>query len=51
MEEKARYAVGVDVGTSTTRAVMGKISHDGKISVVGYGEVPSEGLRRGSVKE
>ena len=51
MEEKARYAVGVDVGTSTTRAVMGKISHDGKISVVGYGEVPSEGLRRGIVKE
>ena len=51
MEEKARYAVGVDVGTSTTRAVMGKIGHDGKISVVGYGEVPSEGLRRGIVKE
>ena len=51
MEEKARYAIGVDVGTSTTRAVMGKIGHDGKISVVGYGEVPSEGLRRGIVKE
>jgi len=51
MEEKARVAVGVDVGTSTTRAVMGKIGHDGKITVVGYGEVPSEGLRRGIVKE
>ncbi len=51
MEEKARFAVGVDVGTSTTRAVMGTIGRDGKISVVGYGEVPSEGLRRGIVKE
>lgn len=51
MEEKARFAVGLDVGTSTTRAVMGKIERDGKITVVGYGEVPSEGLRRGIVKE
>ncbi len=51
MEEKARFAVGVDVGTSTTRAVIGKIGRDGKIQVVGYGEVPSEGLRRGIVKE
>ena len=51
MEEKARFAVGLDVGTSTTRAVMGTIGRDGKISVVGYGEVPSEGLRRGIVKE
>ena len=51
MEEKARFAVGLDIGTSTTRAVMGTIGRDGKISVVGYGEVPSEGLRRGIVKE
>lgn len=51
MEEKARFAVGLDIGTSTTRAVMGAIGRDGKISVVGYGEVPSEGLRRGIVKE
>ncbi len=51
MEEKARFAVGLDIGTSTTRAVMGTIGHDGKISVVGFGEVPSEGLRRGIVKE
>ena len=51
MEEKARFAVGVDIGTSATRAVMGTIGRDGKISVVGFGEVPSEGLRRGIVKE
>lgn len=51
MEENARYAVGVDVGTNTVRAVMGKIGKDGSISVVGYGEAPSEGIRRGRVKE
>lgn len=51
MEENARYAVGVDVGTNTVRAVMGKIGRDGSISVVGYGEAPSEGIRRGRVKE
>ncbi|MDO4220301.1 MAG: cell division protein FtsA [Candidatus Saccharibacteria bacterium] len=51
MEENARYAVGVDVGTNTVRAVMGKFDKDGSISVVGYGEAPSEGIRRGRVKE
>jgi cell division protein FtsA len=51
MEENARYAVGIDVGTNTVRAVMGKIGKDGSVSVVGYGEAPSEGIRRGRVKE
>ncbi len=51
MEENARYAVGIDIGTNTVRAVMGKIGKDGSISVVGYGESVSEGIRRGRVKE
>ena len=51
MEENARYAVGVDIGTNTVRAVMGKFGKDGSVSVVGYGEAPSEGIRRGRVKE
>ena len=51
MEENARYAVGVDVGTNTVRAVMGKFDKDGSVSIVGYGEAPSEGIRRGRVKE
>jgi len=51
MEENARYAVGIDVGTNTVRAVMGKIEKDGSISVVGYGESVSEGIRRGRVKD
>lgn len=51
MEENARYAVGVDVGTNSVRAVMGRFDKNGAIAVVGYGEVPSEGIRRGRVKE
>ena len=51
MEENARYAVGVDVGTNTVRAVMGKFDKNGSVSIVGYGEASSEGIRRGRVKE
>ena len=51
MEEKARYVVGIDIGTNMVRAVQGRVGSDGVISVVGYGETPSEGLRRGIIKE
>lgn len=51
MEENARYSVGVDVGTNTVRAVMARHEKDGGLTVVGYGEAPSEGIRRGRVKE
>ena len=48
MEEKARFAVGLDIGTSTTRAVMGAIGRDGKISTRGTRPMRNhlgEGLR------
>ena len=51
MDEKARFAVGIDLGTSNVRAVMGRVNSDGTVHIVGYGQAPSEGLRRGSVKE
>ena len=51
MDEKARFAVGIDVGTSKVRAVLGRFGSDGSVNVIGYGEAPSVGLRRGSVKE
>lgn len=50
MEEKARFAVGIDVGTNYVRAVSGTVKGE-EISVIGYGEVASEGMRRGIVKE
>ena len=49
MEEKSRFAVGLDVGTSNVRAVVGSVDRDGNVSVVGYSEAPSSGMRKGVV--
>lgn len=50
MENKARFAVGIDVGTNYVRTVLGTVKGE-EISVIGYGETPVEGMRRGVVKE
>jgi len=50
MDDKARFAVGIDVGTNFVRTVLGTVKGE-EVSVIGYGEVPSEGMRRGIVKE
>ena len=50
MEEKARFAVGIDVGTNFVRTVLGTVKGE-EVSVIGYGEIPTEGMRRGVVKE
>ncbi|MBP6003003.1 MAG: cell division protein FtsA [Pyrinomonadaceae bacterium] len=42
-------AVGLDVGTSKVRCVIGESSDDGKLNIIGVGEAESKGLRRGIV--
>ena len=42
-------AVGLDIGTSSVRCVIGESDEDGKLSIIGIGEVESKGLRRGIV--
>ncbi|MCL1839913.1 cell division protein FtsA [Candidatus Saccharibacteria bacterium] len=49
MEEKSRFAVGLDIGTGSIRAVVGSIGRDGHVSVVGYNEASSGGMRKGIV--
>ena len=49
MDEVAKYAVGLDVGTENVRAVVATVSKDGSISVVGYNEGPNSGMRKGVV--
>lgn len=49
MEEKSRYSVGLDIGTSNVRAVVGSIDREGNVSVVGYSEALSSGMRKGVV--
>jgi cell division protein FtsA len=42
-------AVGIDVGTSRIRCVIGEPASGGRMNIVGIGEAESKGLRRGVV--
>ncbi len=42
-------AVGLDIGTSRVRCVIGEPGANGKMNIVGIGEAESKGLRRGVV--
>ncbi len=41
--------VGVDVGTTKVCALIGEVSRDGRLTVMGHGTVPSSGLKKGVV--
>jgi cell division protein FtsA len=43
------HAVGLDVGTSKVRCVIGEPADDGRMNVIGLGEADCRGLRRGIV--
>jgi cell division protein FtsA len=50
MQESSRYAVGIDIGTTTIRCVVGHIdASTGTPTIVGVGCVPNSGMRKGSV--
>lgn len=49
MDEVSRYAVGLDVGTENVRAVVLSVSSEGEASVIGFGEAPNAGMRKGVV--
>ena len=42
-------AVGLDIGTSRVRCVIGEPDEDGKMNIIGIGQAESKGLRRGIV--
>lgn len=50
MQENARYAVGLDVGTTTVRCVVGHVD-GGQASptIIGVGEFANSGMRKGTV--
>ncbi len=41
--------VGLDIGTSKVVALVGEITSDGSIDVIGLGSQPSRGLKKGVV--
>ena len=50
MQETSRYAVGIDIGTTTVRCVVGHIdATTGSPTVVGVGQSPNSGMRKGVV--
>lgn len=48
MAEK-KLIVGLDIGTSKVVAIVGEISTDGEIQIIGLGSHPSRGLKKGVV--
>lgn len=50
MQEQSRYAVGIDVGTTTIRCVIGHVDPaNGTPTIVGVGHAPNSGMRKGTV--
>lgn len=50
MQDSSRYAVGIDIGTTTVRCVVGHLdATTGTPTIVGVGEVKNTGMRKGSV--
>ncbi len=50
MQEASKYAVGIDIGTTTVRCVIGHIDETtGTPTIVGVGTVSNNGMRKGTV--
>lgn len=49
MAKNERYIVGLDIGTTKITCVVGELRESGGVDIVGLGESPSRGLRKGVV--
>ncbi len=50
MQENSRYAVGIDIGTTTIRCVVGHVDPTtGTPTIVGVGQAQNSGMRKGTV--
>jgi cell division protein FtsA len=47
--EREAVLVGIDVGTSKVCALIGEVSRDGRLTIMGHGTVETSGLRKGVV--
>jgi cell division protein FtsA len=47
--EREAVLVAIDVGTSKVCTLIGEVSRDGRMTVMGHGTVPSSGLKKGVV--
>lgn len=50
MNDNVRYAVGIDIGTTMVRCVVGHLDETSETpTIVGVGQAPSSGMRKGAV--
>lgn len=49
MQEHQTTAVGIDIGTTSVRCAIGLVKEDQTVSLIGIGEAPNTGFRKGSV--
>lgn len=49
MQEHQQAAVGIDIGTTFVRCAIGLVKDDQVVNLVGIGEAPNTGFRKGSV--
>ena len=49
MSKKSNYIVGLDIGTTKICCIIGEIKDNDKIDIIGIGQYPSRGLRKGVV--
>jgi cell division protein FtsA len=47
--EREAVLVGIDVGTSKVVALIGEVSREGRLTIMGHGTVPASGLKKGVV--
>ena len=47
--QSGKMIVGLDIGTSKVVALVGEVSDDGTLEIVGIGTHPSRGLKKGVV--
>lgn len=49
MARSERYLVGLDVGTTKVAAIVGEVTDDGGVEIIGIGTSEARGIRRGAV--
>lgn len=50
--ERANYFVGLDVGTTAVRCVVGELSGDSSLpKVIGFAQSPNDGMRKGGIAQ
>ena len=48
-KNESNLIVGLDIGTSKVLAIVGEVSIDGEVEIIGVGHHPSRGIKRGVV--